>query len=159
MWKHLFILGLSVASALGAAKGVAALGSADFASPPPAVAEDGRVAKGRDGHFWAVARVDGREVRVLVDTGSTAVALTREDAGRLGLDLAKLDFKDSVATASGPARAAAVELGYVSVAGARVEKVPALVIDRGLKTSLLGMSYLGRLSSFEASRTALTLHP
>jgi aspartyl protease family protein len=47
----------------------------------------------------------------------------------------------------------------VTVAGARLEDVDALVIEKGLDTSLLGMSYLGRLTSFQATRQALILQP
>ena len=35
----------------------------------------------------------------------------------------------------------------------------AMVVRQGLSTSLLGMSYLGRLSRFEATPEALILHP
>ena len=87
------------------------------------------------------------------------MALTREDALRLGLTLKPADFTTTVTTASGPARAAAVELRSVSVAGARVERVAALVVESGLPNSLLGMSYLGRLSGFQATPAALTLQP
>ena len=62
-------------------------------------------------------------------------------------------------TASGPVRAAPVELRAVAVAGARVDAVEALVVEDGLPHSLLGMSYLGRLSSFSATPSALTLRP
>lgn len=117
------------------------------------------ITKSRDGHFWAEAAVDGKQVRFLVDTGATTVALTGPDAQRLGLDLDTLDYDRPVTTASGTIRAAMVELDYVSVAGARVEKVQALVLREGLSASLLGMSYLGRLSRFEATPTALILRP
>jgi len=87
------------------------------------------------------------------------VALTRDDALRLGLKLSPEDFTRTVQTASGPARAAAVQLGSVAVAGAEVRDVKALVVETGLAQSLLGMSYLGRLSSFEATPAGLTLRP
>jgi aspartyl protease family protein len=40
-----------------------------------------------------------------------------------------------------------------------VRDVDALVIENGLGTSLLGMTYLGRLSQFEATQTAMILRP
>ncbi|MFI4950529.1 MAG: TIGR02281 family clan AA aspartic protease, partial [Caulobacterales bacterium] len=46
-----------------------------------------------------------------------------------------------------------------TVSGARLENVDALVIERGLDTSLLGMTFLGRLASFQATRQALILRP
>jgi aspartyl protease family protein len=118
-----------------------------------------QVLKAADGHYWAEAEIDGRAVRVLVDTGASVVALTREDALRLGLRLTSDDFTRTVQTASGPARAAAIELKSVAIAGAEVENVQALVVEDGLSQSLLGMSYLGRLSGFEASPAGLTLRP
>lgn len=118
-----------------------------------------QIARAADGHYWAEADIDGRAIRVLVDTGASVVALTRQDALRLGLRLTPADFTRTIETASGPAKAAAVELDHVAVAGARVDKVRALVVEEGLPHSLLGMSYLGRLSSFEARPTGLTLRP
>jgi aspartyl protease family protein len=123
-------------------------------APPPAA-----IAMGRDGHYWAQATIEGRAVRVLIDTGASVVALTRTDARRLGVDPAPDAFTGRVQTASGLARAAPVELAAVSVAGARVERVQALVVEEGLAYSLLGMSYLGRLSAFEATPSGLTLRP
>ncbi|MFN7388653.1 TIGR02281 family clan AA aspartic protease, partial [Brevundimonas sp.] len=78
---------------------------------------------------------------------------------RLGLRLTPADFTQTVETASGPVMAAAIELDHVSVSGARVEDVRALVVKEGLPHSLLGMSYLGRLSAFEARPNGLTLRP
>jgi aspartyl protease family protein len=127
----------------------------------PDLAGSGRaeVMKASDGHFWAEGEVNGETVRFLVDTGATAVALTRQDAQRLGIDVDHLRYGYSVVTAGGQARAASVKLASVSVAGARLEDVDALVIEKGLDTSLLGMTYLGRLSSFQATRQALFLEP
>jgi len=125
----------------------------------PAVGKDAQVLRAADGHYWAEATIDGRAVRVLVDTGASVVALTREDALRLGMHLSPGDFDQTVQTASGPARATDVTLASVSIAGARVEDVQALVVEQGLSQSLLGMSYLGRLSAFEATPTGLTLRP
>ena len=118
-----------------------------------------QVPKSADGHFWAQAQVNGRPIRVLVDTGSSAVALTLADARALNLDTSGLDYDRSVATASGPAAAAPITLHTVSVAGAQVADVHALIVRGGMDSSLLGMSYLGRLSGFSADRQALTLTP
>ena len=125
----------------------------------PAGGSPAEVVKSPDGHYWADANVNGKAVHLLVDTGATAVALTLDDAKRLGFQPASLDYAYSVTTANGPARAAKVTLASVSVAGAEISNVDALVIDKGLQTSLLGMTYLGRLSQFEATPTAMILRP
>jgi aspartyl protease family protein len=172
MLKHFGPVAVAALASLAAAQGVVSLHDWMRAPPPAQAASveaapfaprpqpaDAAVVKGPDGHFWAEASVDGRRVRFLVDTGATAVSLTLADARRLGLDPDRLAFTQDVQTAGGMAHAATVELPYVSVAGARIEKVKALILDRGLETSLLGMTYLGRLSRFEASRDSLILRP
>lgn len=131
---------------------------------PTTAAPQASVSKAADGHFWAEAQVDGAgaapgRVKFLVDTGATIVALTEPDARRLGLDPSTLAYETEVQTAAGETRAARVRLRSVSVAGARVEDVEAVVVRAGLNDSLLGMSYLGRLSAFEATQSALILRP
>lgn len=162
------LVAAAVASALASATAVAAMdqqplrmarldvqGFARTAQLPAA----GAVAKGADGHFWADAEVNGAPVHFLVDTGATAVALTPADAQRLGFKPADLKYGYSVTTATGSSRAAAVTLTSVSVNGARLEDVKALVIADGLDVSLLGMSYLGRLTRFEATRDTMRFEP
>jgi aspartyl protease family protein len=173
--KSVAIIAIAVASSLAAAHAVSVIDQrtkgmesraaqpvaavAQAAPAQPARGGAASLTKAADGHFWAEANVNGKRVRFLVDTGATTVALTAADAQRLGLDLADLTFDRPVMTAAGEAKAAMVELDYISVAGARVEKVQALVLREGLSASLLGMSYLGRLSRFEATPTALILRP
>ncbi|HPA37860.1 MAG TPA: TIGR02281 family clan AA aspartic protease [Phenylobacterium sp.] len=124
-----------------------------------ATGEPAQIAKAADGHYWAEASVNGSRVRFLVDTGASAVALTPDDAKRLGFEPSKLNYAYKVMTANGEAHAAAVKLASVSVAGTKVTDVDALVLDKGLDASLLGMTYLGRLSRFEATRSSLILRP
>jgi aspartyl protease family protein len=162
-----FVMTLAVASALTTAVWLNRLGDRGEAQaaamPAPMIAtahgSTAQIIKSADGHFWAEAEIDGRAVRVMVDTGASVVALTRADAARLGFRLTEQDFTGSVQTASGAVGAAPIELASVAVAGARVDGVQALVVQDGLPHSLLGMSYLGRLSRFEATPTGLTLRP
>lgn len=170
MLKFAIIAGVGALSAFGTAQTVTRLESAARrpalrpaaeAAAVDTVAAHGpaSIAKASDGHYWAEALVNGARVRFLVDTGASAVALTAADARRLGFEPRDLDYSLEVATAAGAARAARIELASVSVAGARVEKVQAVVLDKGLPASLLGMSYLGRLSRMEATPSALILRP
>jgi aspartyl protease family protein len=170
MLKIVAIASAAALSALGAAKAVVVLdahaqrpapSALTLTAPAPAPAMGGAasVMKGDDGHYWAEATVNGTAVRFLVDTGASAVALSAEDAERLGLQPASLTYDYTVNTASGQARAAKVKLATISVSGAEVDDVDAFVIDKGLQTSLLGMTYLGRLSKFEATPEALILRP
>jgi aspartyl protease family protein len=121
--------------------------------------EPARLVKAADGHYWADGQVNGAPVHFLVDTGASNVSLSLQDARRLGLAPSSLTYGEVVHTAAGVGRAARVRLKSVSVNGVRVTDVDALVIDGGLPASLLGMSYLGRLSRFEATPSSLVLNP
>jgi aspartyl protease family protein len=175
MLKFVVVVGVAAVSAALAAQTVMDMGRHEAQAAPmaavaslrsdrgepeqPAAGQPASIAKAADGHYWAEAKVNGTRVRFLVDTGATAVALSMADATRLGIDPVRLEYTHKVTTASGEARAARVTLDSVSVAGARIDDVEAYVIESGLETSLLGMTYLGRLQRFEATRTALILRP
>lgn len=142
---------------------LARLEAEGFAEGPPKPGS-GSVQKAADGHFWADAEVAGQtgaagQVHFLVDTGATAVALTPEDAARLGIRAQDLKYGYNITTAGGSSRAAAVTLASISINGAKLENVQALVVSDGLDVSLLGMSYLGRLTRFEATRDTLRFQP
>ena len=152
--KPAAILACAVCASLAACAGAAEMAHALATAPPaPAV----RVAKAADGHYWTRATVDGRGMDVLVDTGASTVALTRADARALGLDPARLTYDRAVVTAAGRTRAAPVTLARLSVGAVELDSVSALVVDRGLERSLLGMSFLGRLHGFSADADGMTL--
>ena len=112
-----------------------------------------------NGHFETTAEVNGRDVEVMVDTGATMVALTYEDAERAGIYLSPSDFTHSVSTANGIAKVAPIEIGSISIGGITVRNVSGAVAERGnLHKTLLGMTFLGRLSRVEMRRIDLVLH-
>ncbi len=130
--------------------------SADAASPVNAAGATA-LRKADDGHFWAEASVDGSRVRFLVDTGASVVALTPQDAKRIGVDEDELAYTQPIDTANGRVMAAHLMLKRVSVGGIEKRDVRAVVVPAGLSHSLLGMSYLGQLSRMEATPDALIL--
>ena len=128
---------------------------------PEGAAPGGRAVRIRrqpDGQFIVRARIDNTTVRMLVDTGASAVVLRQEDARRIGIDLDSLRYSVPVQTANGTALAARVRLGRVFVGPIGIARVEALVAKPGvLDQSLLGMSFLSRLRSYEFSGSFLTL--
>jgi aspartyl protease family protein len=102
--------------------------------------------RGNGGHFWTEARVDGRRLELVVDTGATTIALRASDAARLGIRPSARDYNVKVATANGITLAALVRLQTVEVGEIIVHDVPALVhADDALGVNLLGMSFLSRV--------------
>jgi aspartyl protease family protein len=124
---------------------------------PAANAGSAALTRDESGHWRAESRVNGRKVDMLVDTGATMVALTQADAKTAGIDVRRLDYSVRVQTASGTVRAAPVRLERLQVGQVRVRDVEALVIERGLTISLLGMSFLNRLEQFQVRGQLLRL--
>lgn len=112
----------------------------------------------RRGHFEAEAEVNGRDINALVDTGASMVVLTYEDAERSGIFVKPSDFTSTSRTANGMARNAPVTLDELCIESVCVRDVQAMVAEAGrLHVSLLGMTYLGRLSRFEVRAGTLLL--
>lgn len=106
----------------------------------------------RDGHFYVVAEINFRPVRLMVDTGATVVALRESDAQAAGIRLRPGDFEFPVQTANGTTNAAQAMLNSVVVEGIEVRNVRALVLpDEQLSVSLLGGSFLHQLRRFEVA--------
>lgn len=110
-----------------------------------------------DGHFHVEASVDGTPVLFMVDTGASDVVLSPADAERLGLDPGSLDYTRAYSTANGRVYGAPVRIGEIVVGPIRLTNVEASVNQAPMRRSLLGMSFLGRLSGYEVRGDKLTL--
>ncbi len=127
-------------------------------APAVATGRFSTIPKAQDGHFWTEARInDKTQIKFLVDTGASIVALTTADARQIGLSPKTMTYDKPLNTAAGKVMAASVELGRVTVGNVTVYNVRAVVIPKGLSHSLLGMSYLGQVRKLEISSTELVL--
>ncbi|MGE3869930.1 MAG: TIGR02281 family clan AA aspartic protease [Pseudorhodoplanes sp.] len=116
------------------------------------------IARGRSGSFGVSAQVNGANIPMILDTGASAVVLTQEAARAAGLPLEVLNYSVTVDTANGRTRAASVTLDRIAVGGVVERQVPALIAQPGqLRTSLLGMTFLNRLESWEVRGDKLVL--
>jgi aspartyl protease family protein len=128
------------------------------APPPPTDSRSVVLSRNAQGHFQTDARVDGRRVNFLVDTGASTIALTAETAASLGIHPSPNEFTVGVRTANGTARAAPVELSMVEIEDITVHNVTAIVMSEGaLSDNLLGMSFLSRLHRWEFASGRLEL--
>jgi len=108
------------------------------------------------GHVILDAAVNGASVRLLVDTGASLVTLTPADARAAGIGSGELVFNSRASTANGFARMAPVTLREIRIGQLSIYDVPAAVLEN-LNISLLGMSFLNRLQSYEMREGKLTI--
>lgn len=117
-----------------------------------------RIRRRSDGHFIARTEINGMQMPMLIDTGASTVVLRIADAQRLGIDTDRLRYNVPVQTANGTTYAASVKLKRMAIGPISFTDVDALVAKPGaLKDSLLGMTFLNRLRSFEFAGEFLTL--
>jgi aspartyl protease family protein len=110
-----------------------------------------------DGHFYARVRINGTEIRFMVDTGASNLVLSQQDARRVGLAMDSLNYILPTSTANGTVYGAGVVLDRVELGGFADADVRAVVNGGRMSISLLGMDYLDRFRSFSVEGDRLLL--
>jgi aspartyl protease family protein len=109
-----------------------------------------------DGHFYAEPQINGINIRMLVDTGATGIALSREDARRGGIGIS-IGMPNVVGQgAGGDVHGEMVSIDRVSLGGPSAQGMPAIVLDGGDR-SLLGQAFLSKFASVEIHGDTMVL--
>jgi aspartyl protease family protein len=104
--------------------------------------------RGSDGHFYADVEINGAQVHMLVDTGASGVALSRDAARSAGI-ATSIGMNDVVGEgADGAVHGEQVRIDRMRLGAVSVEGVSAVVLNSG-SMSLLGQDFLGRFQSVE----------
>ena len=129
-------------------------------NPRQSIIDDSTIAapRGNDGHYHLTLEINGAAVDFVVDTGASQVVLSQQDAARIGLDPATLDYSGNANTANGAVRTAPVILDQVVLGGITDRNIPAVVNGGAMDDSLLGMTYLGLYNRIEISDGQLVLN-
>lgn len=131
----------------------------DMAPRQAVFADQGRVDVPRspDGHYHLRLDLDGEPVDFVVDTGASAIVLTRKDARRIGIPLDELIYSGRARTANGVVRTARARVGEIALGPIRDRDVVVWVNEGEMERSLLGMTYLKRFDRLEISGRTLIL--
>jgi aspartyl protease family protein len=111
----------------------------------------------QDGHFYVNALVNGAEIRFMVDTGASDIAINLNDAKKMSLNIKTLIFNKRYQTANGMSLGAGVILDEVEIAGVKFMNLGASVNGGNMGVSLLGMSFLNKLKRYEVYQDKLIL--
>jgi len=134
--------------------------AAPTAAPTVAVTSGGwgEITLDRDpsGHFATTASVNGQTLPFVVDTGADIVALTIDDARKIGLYVDPSSFTVIAEGASGPVKGQEITLARIEVAGRTIENVRGAVLE-GLGRNLMGQSVLTKLGAVEMKGDKMVL--
>ncbi|MGL5838155.1 MAG: retropepsin-like aspartic protease family protein, partial [Sphingorhabdus sp.] len=110
-----------------------------------------------NGHFYTTANIRGNQVRFLIDTGASMIALTGEDARALGFSWSDNELQHVGRGVSGDVMGKPVMLENIAVGDIEFSNLPAVIIPVGLDVSLLGQSFLGKIDKVNIERDRMTL--
>ncbi len=148
----------AAAVATSAPVAVAAAAMPEPVNAPVSALDEYRIPANAQGHYLTDVLVNGQALNMVVDTGATMVALRNEDAAALGIFPMESDFTVQINTANGVAHAAPVKLREVQLGSMQFYNVDAIVAEKGvMNISLLGMTFLSRLSKVEMASGSLLL--
>jgi len=111
----------------------------------------------RDGDFSVIGAVNGTAVEFMVDTGASDIVLSPDDARRIGIDVDALQFTSRYETANGEGRGASYIVDRLQVGPVTMLNVPVAINGAKMRNSLLGMTFLRRMKSFEMKGRKLYL--
>jgi aspartyl protease family protein len=130
-------------------------------APSPPAATPGNTAilyADARGHFIADIQVRGIPVRALVDTGATLVSFSAEDAAKFGLRAEPNQRRAQFSTANGVVTAAITRVPEMRLQGITVYDVEAAIMPPGaMQGTLLGMSFMKKLQSYESRGTSMVM--
>ena len=118
-----------------------------------------RVRMSPDGHFWAVAAINGVGRRMLIDSGATVTAISRQTVRDAKIDTGAGFAPIVLRTANGAAPAETGTVGELRV-GNIVARNLKIVTSPGLgNLDVLGMNFLSKLDSWRVEGRTLVLVP
>jgi len=140
------------------AKQEQAYDEAQRANEPTVISNDGTVELNRndDGHFYADVQVNGVLVHMLVDTGASTIALSRDDARSVGI-ATSIGMNDVVGEgADGNVYGEYVKIDRMELGPKTVQGLDGIVLNSGTQ-SLLGQSFLAKFASVEIHGDTMVL--
>ena len=117
---------------------------AEAVGTPVTEGQETRIPMAIDGHFWVDARLNGHDVKFLVDSGATMTTIDRKTAQAAGVDISPR--RDQfVRTGNGVIRVASGRADNLTVGGITRRDVALEIADHD-DLNVLGMNYLSSLS-------------
>lgn len=115
-----------------------------------------RIRQSVDGHFWAVARLNGVERRMLIDSGATSTAISEATAKAIGVTPRRVP-PVLLTTANGTIEAARGRIDTVRIGSLETRDLPVVISPAFGEMDVVGMNFLSRLGSWRVEGRTLIL--
>lgn len=111
-----------------------------------------------DGHFWANAMINGKPLRMMIDSGASITAISDDARRELGLSR-ESGFGAVVTTANGPVKVERITIPQMAVEHIIIDEMTVVTSPQFGDTNVLGMNFLDQLQSWTVSGDKMTLLP
>ena len=128
---------------------------AEAVGTPVQEGRETRIPMAIDGHFWVNAKLNGRDVKFLVDSGATMTTVDRDTAKAAGVEISP-QRDQYVRTGNGIVRVASGRADVLTVGGISRSDVALQITDND-DLNVLGMNYLSSLSRWSVEGRWLVL--
>ncbi|MEH3039246.1 MAG: TIGR02281 family clan AA aspartic protease [Sphingomonas paucimobilis] len=115
-----------------------------------------RIRQSVDGHFWAMAQLNGVERRMLIDSGATSTAISETTARAIGVTPRRVP-PVMLSTANGTIQAARGRIETVRIGSLETRDLPVVISPTFGELDVVGMNFLSRLGSWRVERGTLVL--
>ena len=112
--------------------------------------------KSDDGHYYVDGMADGASMRFMVDTGASVIALTADDARKLGQTWYPNELQMVGRGVNGDVIGKPITLSRVRIGEIEATNVRAIIVPDGLDVSLLGQSFLTNVPNVIISGNQMT---
>jgi len=118
-----------------------------------------RIPLGPNGHYWITARLNGTRIRLMVDTGATVTAISKDVAEAAGVETDPLRPEAAVETANGTVTAQPAQIDSLRFGSIAAQDLDAIVMPGEDGPNVLGMNFLTRLKGWRVEDGVLILTP
>lgn len=115
-----------------------------------------RIRQSPDGHFYATARLNGVQRRMLIDSGATTTAISEATARAIGVTPRRVP-PVVITTANGMVEAARGRIETVRIGSLETRDLPIVVSPAFGDFDVIGMNFLSRLRSWRVEGGTLVL--
>lgn len=155
-WVAIFGAGFLIFSFRGEISSIGHRLKAEALGSAVADGETLRIPIGEDGHFWVDATINGRPLRMMVDSGASVTTVSRSFADSAGVPVN--GRRTVVQTAAGPVSSIQSSADSLEIGPIKRTDFP-IDVNEHDNVNLLGMNFLRSLSSWRVEGTYLVLQP
>lgn len=118
-----------------------------------------RLSKREDGHFWANATINGKQVSLLVDSGATVTSISAETARAAGVAVDTNSLPAVVETANGIVEAKRGTINSFAIGPIERQALPVFISSSFGDTNVIGMNFLSTLNGWKVEGDVMILTP